>query len=311
MSLLQSILALFGAGAAAKVAMDAAPPPKVERERFRPQTTMEDLQALLRAPQDPLANYNPFERRREAYPPFLANDAKMAMDQFEPGWGGALSQWGFNGISGLVGPDRTGFLGYPELSILARRPEYRSPAEIYAQAATMNWIELQSAGEKDKTKEIAAIEDRLKSLDAQAVFKTVSEHDSHFGRSHIYIDTGATDDQDELKTTLFDADGNIAPAKVGKGKLVSIHAIEPLWVWPPNYNSIDPLKKDFYRPETWYCMSVDGGLNPRLSGAALKTGTNFAAHSWRPECGAMDPCQRRKPPETVAKGQRLQGSVAR
>ena len=56
---------------------------------------------------------------------------------------------------------------------------------------------------------------------------------------------------------------------------------------------------------------VDGGLNPRLSGAALKTGTNFAANSWRPECGAMDPCQRRKPPEAVAKGQRLQGSVAR
>src|SRR5208282_1787436 len=56
---------------------------------------------------------------------------------------------------------------------------------------------------------------------------------------------------------------------------------------------------------------VDGGLNPRLSGAALKAGTNFAANSWRPECGAMDPCQRRKPPEAVAKGQRLQGSVAR
>jgi len=57
--------------------------------------------------------------------------------------------------------------------------------------------------------------------------------------------------------------------------------------------------------------TVDGGLNPRLSGAALKTGTKFAANSWRPECGAMDPCQRRKPPEAVAKGQRLQGSVAR
>ena len=56
---------------------------------------------------------------------------------------------------------------------------------------------------------------------------------------------------------------------------------------------------------------VDGGLNPRVSGAALKTGTKFAANSWRPECGAMDPCQRRKPPEAVAKGQRLQGSVAR
>src|SRR5208282_1913999 len=28
------------------------------------------------------------------------------------------------------------------------------------------------------------------------------------------------------------------------------------------------------------------------------------------ECGAIDACQRRKPPEAVAKGQRLQGSIA-
>jgi len=68
---------------------------------------------------------------------------------------------------------------------------------------------------------------------------------------------------------------------------------------------------DFQSIEIPFALFVDGGLNPRLSGAALKTGTNFAANSWRPECGAMDPCQRRKPPEAVAKGQRLQGSVAR
>ena len=42
-----------------------------------------------------------------------------------------------------------------------------------------------------------------------------------------------------------------------------------------------------------------------------ENGTNFAASSWRPECGAIDPCQRRKPPEAVAKVQRLQGSIAR
>jgi hypothetical protein len=57
--------------------------------------------------------------------------------------------------------------------------------------------------------------------------------------------------------------------------------------------------------------SVDGGLNPRLSGGGVKTGTSFAMKSWRAESGAIDPCQRRKPPEAVAKGQRLQGSIAR
>ena len=56
---------------------------------------------------------------------------------------------------------------------------------------------------------------------------------------------------------------------------------------------------------------VDGGLNPRLFGGGARTGTSFALKSWRAECGAIHPCQRRKPPEAVAKGQRLQGSNAR
>ena len=56
---------------------------------------------------------------------------------------------------------------------------------------------------------------------------------------------------------------------------------------------------------------VDGGLNPRLFGGGARTGTSFALKSWRAECGVIDPCQRRKPPEAVAKGQRLQGSNAR
>ena len=44
--------------------------------------------------------------------------------------------------------------------------------------------------------------------------------------------------------------------------------------------------------------------------AALKVGTNLPSISWRPEGGAIDSCQRREPPEAVAKGQHLQGSSA-
>ncbi len=44
--------------------------------------------------------------------------------------------------------------------------------------------------------------------------------------------------------------------------------------------------------------------------AALKLAQILPPNSWRPECGAIDSCKRPKPPEAVAKGQRLQGSIA-
>src|SRR5262249_37704416 len=31
--------------------------------------------------------------------------------------------------------------------------------------------------------------------------------------------------------------------------------IEPLWTYPGNYNSTNPLAEDFYRPRSWYVMN--------------------------------------------------------
>ena len=91
--------------------------------------------------------------------------------------------------------------------------------------------------------------------------------------------------------------------RLGSGRVIQRHVLY--------LGEINSSQAEAWRKAIEVFDAVDGGLNPRLSGAALKTGTKFAANSWRPECGAMDPCQRRKPPEAVAKGQRLQGSVAR
>ncbi len=80
---------------------------------------------------------------------------------------------------------------------------------------------------------------------------------------------------------------------------------------PANDNDLAWMRRLDELFTAWPFLGVDGGLNPRLSGGGAKTGTRFALKSWRAECGAIDPCQRRKPPEAVAKGQRLQGSIAR
>ena len=50
--------------------------------------------------------------------------------------------------------------------------------------------------------------------------------------------------------------------------------------------------------------TVDGGLNPRIFGGGAKIGTNFAV-----DFSAAKRWERRKPPEAVAEGQRLQRSI--
>src|SRR5271166_6099041 len=95
----------------------------------------------------------------------------------------------------------------------------------------------------------------------------------------------------------------------GLDKMVRAHLEEAAIVLPVLADE-DRLHRRLHVVVDAARAGVDGDLNPRLSGGAPKTGTNFAASSWRPESGAIDPCQRRKPPEAVAKGQRLQGSIA-
>jgi uncharacterized protein len=54
---------------------------------------------------------------------------------------------------------------------------------------------------------------------------------------------------------LGTGDDELAKLKISKGSLKGIRTVEPVWVWPITYNSIDPLSDQWYRPETWLVMS--------------------------------------------------------
>jgi phage-related protein (TIGR01555 family) len=141
------------------------------------------------------------------------------------------------------------FLGYPYLSELTQRPEYRRPAEIMAEEMTRKWIKLQCTGDGDKTDVLAQIEAEMKRLNVQSIFREAAEQDGFFGRSQIYLDTGATDDPAELKMDL-----KVSDAKIGRGALRRLAVIEPIWTYPNDYNSSDPLKPDFFKPTNWFVM---------------------------------------------------------
>lgn len=187
----------------------------------------------------------------EAVPPkeILAQDAAPnAADFSYMAWAGSVAMTSAfqEGMS---------FLGYPYLAEIAQRPEYRRVSEIIATEMTRKWIKLQSAGDQDKTAQIKELEDFFEYIKVRDIFRQAAEQDGFFGRSHIYLDTGDTDNWDELKTPMGNGWDLLSKVKVNpKHPVQMLRTVEAVWVYPLNYNSNDPLRDDWYKPRTWFVL---------------------------------------------------------
>jgi uncharacterized protein len=200
-------------------------------------------------------------------PPFIKKEMEaqslpeLAMDNSISSaatWAG--SYWGPNGYAFTEGLE---FLGYPYLAELAQRPEYRRIVEIIAQEMTRKWIRITAAADGDEDKEndkaradkINKIVEEMDRLNTREVFKQIAEQDGFFGRAHLYLDMGNSDDTDELKLPIGDGQGAISTKKVSKDRpLKALRSVEAVWTYPTNYNSNDPLKGDWYNPDMWFVM---------------------------------------------------------
>jgi phage-related protein (TIGR01555 family) len=178
----------------------------------------------------------------------LPKGDKMAMDKNIVAWNGWAGSFQFS--EGLE------FLGYPYLAELAQRPEYRRAVEVIATEMTRKWIKFEAASDSaNKSDKIKKIENRLKELKIQEVFKRLAEQDGFFGRSHLYLDQGYTDDPDELVTPIGDGRNSASKGKVGKKKpITALRCVEAVWTYPTNYNSSDPLSAEWYKPDIWFVM---------------------------------------------------------
>jgi uncharacterized protein len=165
------------------------------------------------------------------------------------GWAGSFANQVF--AEGLE------FLGYPNLAELAQRPEYRVITETIATEMTRKWIKLQAVGEEDKTAKIKAIEDEFTRLGVKDAFRKAAEIDGFFGRAHLYLDLGSTDDRDELRLPIGNGQNAMSKAKVGIGSLKRLRVIEPVWTYPSSCNATDPLKPDWYKPSSWFVQGKE------------------------------------------------------
>lgn len=183
---------------------------------------------------------------------------KWAMDQVGCNLSGIdLTNWSAN--TGYIQALQEGLAwpGYSYLAELAQRPEYRRLSEITATEMTRKWIKFKSVGEIDKTDRIKELTDEMDRFKVRDHFRKCAELDGFFGRGHLYADTGDTDNPDELKTDIGNGRNDISLAKFKKGMLKGFIPVEPVWTYPTNYNSINPLKKDWYNPNTWFVMGTE------------------------------------------------------
>lgn len=157
----------------------------------------------------------------------------------------------FNGMSmnALTFVENTSFPGFPILAQLSQLPEYRSMHERFADECIRCWGKAVSAGDTDATK-LQAIEAELERIDLRGVIRQAVIHDQAFGGAHVFFKF--KDDKDVRFLPL-----SLAKYGVPIGSFEGLRVIEPYWVTPNNYNSIDPTAADFYKPSSWWMLSVE------------------------------------------------------
>jgi phage-related protein (TIGR01555 family) len=195
------------------------------------------------------ASTEPEPVRRTIGPPVLAPGVVPASAKQDPSYmalddAGCTSLYAYANLS-FAG---MGFPGYPYLSELTQRSEYRSPSETTATEMTRRWLKIVSQGDGDNSDKIEKIEAELKRHNVRDIFRVAAEQDGFFGRAQIYVSIkGVTDDSRKLPMVL-------APETIKKGSLIGFKNIEALWTTPYAYNSNDPLAPDFYKPTSWFVM---------------------------------------------------------
>lgn len=215
------------------IAVTVRPPMKIDRGSL----------ARARAVPPP-ANSDPMRRPADeiykpyAYPTNVA-PAEMAMDHAGPSSVGMLTNWAASSLF----HEGQGFFGFPYLSELLQRAEYRHAAEIWAEhAVRKGWRIIGGTAAERK-----AVEDEQVRLGVRDVIEEWCYHDQGFGRGQIFLDFGDADKPTELATPLRLVDSKINQRR----PLQAIKAVEPIWSAPGVYETSNPLKQDFYKPRDW------------------------------------------------------------
>lgn len=146
-----------------------------------------------------------------------------------------------------------GFPGYPYLAQLLQRSEYYEPPAVIANELTRKWVRIVAQGKSGKdgatNTKIEGLQKAFEDFNVQHLWRHLANVAGQFGRAQLFVDIAGQEKQRRLPLVIKDA------GAIKTGSLAALRVIEPMWSMPWNYNSIDPTRPDFYKPQMWYIMS--------------------------------------------------------
>lgn len=173
-------------------------------------------------------------------------DARLAMDSALDGAGYYSQVLAANmqvdGAGGIT------FIGYPALAMLQQNPLMRLIVDTLRDESTRKWVTLNGADENVSEDDIARVEGYCEKWGLRQLFKDAANLVGFQGGCLVYLDMGITDDK-ELLTPLV-----ISDKTIGKGKFKGFRVVEPMQVYPGLYEASDPLKSNYFKPETWIVL---------------------------------------------------------
>lgn len=177
----------------------------------------------------------------DAAPGCLPPSLGMGMAMMDP----SLAQMAHEGI---------GFPGYPYLSMLSMRGEYRNIVGTRSREFFRKWGQFRSkSGDSDSIKERAdKIEAEMERLKVRETLHLQFVHDEFFGMGNaIVLMEGDEDDEVELAS-----DFALTPEKLKNRKIDAFRVVEPTWMTPDWYEARKPLQEGFYKPQAWWVMGT-------------------------------------------------------
>lgn len=177
-------------------------------------------------------------------------DIKLAMDN-------CLEEAGFYSLvehAYKLGqpPQGAGFIGYTTLSALAQNGVIISCIKTVADDMLREWITLENKGESESHTEVShkitLLEKGINDFTLRHIFLEAVTKTRYFGGGLIFIDTGVTDPE-TLKRPL---DKSEKSAELRKGGLKGFTFIEPINVFPGQYDTVNPLSPQYFTPQSWW-----------------------------------------------------------
>jgi phage-related protein (TIGR01555 family) len=151
-------------------------------------------------------------------------------------------------LNGMFANPDAVFMGYASLSNLAQKSENRVACEQSVNEVFRKGFKIKSNDtDSDRSEIINQLEDAFEKLGVEKHLKRLGFNGEAFGQSHIFVKLKG--DEQELSKELM-----INPTKIKKGDLEGFRVVEPIWCYPQGYNSMYPLKADFFQPYAWFVL---------------------------------------------------------